>query len=527
MRHTGSGCKKTPWAYWVLFAAAAAAIAPAAGRTEEPLDGGEVVQEKQAPEQAESSKDSPQAQGSLANGVSSQQLPSVKVGNIELKHDEDDGTTVRFKVAAPKGTRFFVQYMHQGVRGASMSNSVWETASDDGAEVTLTFDYRPEFGGNRKQSPLLSQEEILTYEMDVAGVNQPGRVTNVSAAVFTVPAAEKALRVIMSDTERDAVTADGSRRVLVVVPKSQTDRDVSTTSMRTELMVGVYSEASRARRSEAQQLAAHWARYEREIGSAHIQFRLTRTGEGQLAALAPEAVQKILDEANLNEQPENFEAVLNSLWDPAKVKERLWSPVEFFAIGLNTREVRGNDVHLFDGELELDYSAANNQVSVYRAGESRLGRMHITDFRAGGSATSIKVFEQLLLPNNRIALSVGSDKIVADWTTGFVHQMSFRSRGRMSDTFQYGPARYPGGIVLPKLKIELRYRSNELSSLELIYIDKAVLNEGMMADTFKLAAKAGTRVFMFKPDPVSRPGFFAVREDTKDVAELVRAQKSD
>jgi hypothetical protein len=148
--------------------------------------------------------------------------------------------------------------------------------------------------------------------------------------------------------------------------------------------------------------------------------------------------------------------------------------------------------------------------------------MYISDFRVRGSSTGVEKFEQALLPDHRIALSIGSDKIVADWTTGFVHQMSFRSHGRASDTFQFGPTRYPGGIVFPKLKIELTYRSDELTGLELIYIDKAVFNEGMMADTFKLAANAGTRVFIFERDPIARPTSFAVREDTKDVAELVR-----
>jgi hypothetical protein len=55
--------------------------------------------------------------------------------------------------------------------------------------------------------------------------------------------------------------------------------------------------------------------------------------------------------------------------------------------------------------------------------------------------------------------------------------------------------------------------------LELIFVDEAKFNEGMMADTFKRAARAGTKVFLFERDPVARPGFFAVRED---VAELVR-----
>jgi hypothetical protein len=72
------------------------------------------------------------------------------------------------------------------------------------------------------------------------------------------------------------------------------------------------------------------------------------------------------------------------------------------------------------------------------------------------------------------------------------------------------------------LKIELRYTSNELSRLELIYIDEAVFNQGAVGDTFKLAAKAGTKVFILKPDPVARSQFIAVREDTTDVAALVR-----
>jgi hypothetical protein len=269
-------------------------------------------------------------------------------------------------------------------------------------------------------------------------------------------------------------------------------------------------------------LAARWSRQAHEIGSARIKFRLSRPGEQSLARLSPEQVRKVIDEAKLAENPENFEAVLKKLWEPSQLHDRLWSPGEFHSIGLMTRENRDWGVRLFDGEWDLDYSVPNKQISVFRAGESRQSRLQIGDFRLQGSSENFVRLDHVLEPNNQIVFSIGSNRLVADWTTGFIYERSSRSSNGVSEIFQFAPTGYAGGIVFPKLKIELRYTSNELSRLELIYVDEAAFNQGAVGDTFKLAAKAGTNVFIFKPDPVARSQFIAVREDTTDVAALVR-----
>ena len=293
---------------------------------------------------------------------------------------------------------------------------------------------------------------------------------------------------------------------------------------RSEMVVGIYPEEPQNRLTEIQQLATRWSRQVREIGSAHIKFRIARTGESRLAPLSREKVNSILDEAKLEEHPENFEAVLAKLRETPATEKRLSTPGEFYSIGLMTRESWGDRVHVFDGEWDLDYSAANNQISVFRAGESRTALLQVGDFRVQRGRMDFAQFAQELQPNNRIVLTAGGNKILADWTTGFVHQIS-RTGSDAEDTFQFAPTRYPGGIVFPKLKIELRYSSNELSRLELVYIDDAVFNQGTVGDTFKLAAKAGTNVFMFKPDPVARPSFLRVGEDTADVVGLIRERE--
>ncbi|MEX2141376.1 MAG: M56 family metallopeptidase [Pirellulales bacterium] len=526
MRHTGLGHKKTPWAYWILFAVAAGVIVPVAGRTEEPANGVQTVQAQDTKGSAEAkpAESSRQSQPSTAKEKGSPPAAAnIDVSNVELMKGDKAGTAIlTFDVDAPKGTRFFVAYMHHAVRGAYGQNAVWEIVGDQGANVRVELSYSLDFKGDRRQNPLMTQERMLSYRMEAEGVGQPGFTTNVSAPLLTVAADDRVMRVVKTSDDRDATTQKGQRRVLVVVPKSEAEKPIAETSKRTELVVGLYTDGEKKERSEAEQLAAHWGRQAHEIGSAHIECRMSRFGEDRLAPLNPEQVNAILENAQLNDNAENFEAVLTKLLAPDAARERLWSPVEFYAIGLKTREDLPRGIHVFDGELDLDYDEANNQISVYRAGESRLGRMHITDFRVRTSASGLERFEQELLPNNRIALRVAGDKIVADWMTGFVYESIVRSRGRATDTYQFAPMRYPGGIVFPKLKIELTYRSDELDGLELIYIDKAEFNEGMMADAFKLAAKTGTKVFMFKRDPVARPESFAIREDTKDVAELVR-----
>jgi hypothetical protein len=342
--------------------------------------------------------------------------------------------------------------------------------------------------------------------------------------LLTVAPEERVTKIFSSVAQRDAVTASGWRRVLLFVPKNEADKELSKTTKRSEMVVGIYPEEPRNRLTEIQQLAAHWARQVREIGSAHIKFRRAGTGESRLAPLSREKVNSILDEAKLNDHPENFEAVLAKLRAKPAAEERLSTPGEFYSIGLLTRENRDKDVRLFDGEWDLDYSAAINQISVFRAGESRTSRLQVGNFRIQRGRMDYTQFAQELQPSNRIVLTAGGNKILADWTTGFVDQIS-RTGGDAEDTFQFAPTRYPGGIVFPKLKIELRYRSNELSRLELIYVDEAVFNQGTVGDTFKLAAKAGTNVFIFKPDPAAQPRFIRIDEDTADVARLIRQRE--
>src|SRR5262245_52268690 len=62
--------------------------------------------------------------------------PEIKLTNVDLSTDPKQGTaTIRFHVDEPAGTRFYVSYNHQGVRGAAGTNYIWEIARDGGADV--------------------------------------------------------------------------------------------------------------------------------------------------------------------------------------------------------------------------------------------------------------------------------------------------------------------------------------------------------------------------------------------------------
>ena len=477
---------------------------------------------------------------------------AIKIENVESAPAVDRGTaTFRFKVDAPAGTRFYISYQHQGVRGAASTNSIWEIAGANGADVELSLGYRPEFQGDRSVSVLDSSEARLEYRLNVKGcTNSPGHVTIVSAPIFRTATEERQVFLPKSSSDDFATTEDGTRRLLLAVPKVEGGEQKGpanppTRVPRTELIVGLDKAAPHAEPDPLQQLLVRWGRQRDEVGTAHIRYRISRGGGGTLAPLSQARVNEILAAADLDNHPENFaDAIRKMMSVDVREQSRMdkpWSEAEFYMLGLRTRdEIASSFIRIYDGEWDFDYDLHNNQISVHRAGESHAKRQTLRDFRLAPPQFGDNKPEIKLLPSGDAELTNGvGGKYSALWTaspsTGFIHGHSHAiepgsddptSRVKFArDEFQFGAKTYPGRIVFPNLIVRTGFVSDKLTSLEMILIDSAEFNDSMQKSQLNLSAPAKAKVFLMKKDPVKPPKFLSLPKDVDDVAGFLHAQK--
>ena len=92
--------------------------------------------------------------------------PEIKVTDVELLAGNEAGEMdLHFKVDAPAGRRFYLEYTHKKVRGAAMMTQVWESTGKV-ASIELKFAYFPEFQGDRSVNVLESNAERLRCDIN-------------------------------------------------------------------------------------------------------------------------------------------------------------------------------------------------------------------------------------------------------------------------------------------------------------------------------------------------------------------------
>ena len=459
--------------------------------------------------------------------------PSFTVENFKLIAGDKPGSVeLSFTVDAPPGTRFFLSYQHGNVRGASSTYHVWETAGPEPTDVKISMGYRPDFNGDRTVSVLSSQEKNVDFRVVVTNCKKnAGISTIVSAPIFSVAAEERVLKVVTDFTDAEATMKSGDCRLLSVTRKM--DGEPHDTMPSTQMHVGLYKDTPIVQPTPQMQLLRRWKQQHQEIGSAHIKYRCLRQGSGELIELNRDQVNAILAEFELNDHPEAFPDAARKLLDRPEIMDKPWSELEFHCIGLKTRENADWYTRVFDGELDLKFGFANKQIDVQEGRTSRIHRTTLADFRILGlpDNAELEAFEIKSLPSGRILLErkteSSSSEWLADLTTGFIrHRLSISRHNagieQASEDYQYAPTTFHGGIVFPKLMVRTRYVKDSLTSLEMRMLDNVELNEGFPRDTFKLAAKADTKVLIYGEDTIAEPAYMEINVDTPDVAAAVR-----
>ena len=408
--------------------------------------------------------------------------PEIKVTDVEMLAGNEAGEMdLHFKVDAPAGRRFYLEYTHKKVRGAFAMTQVWESTGKV-ASIELKITYFPEFQGDRTVNVLESNAERLRCDINAKDCKgYLGLTTIISPPLLNTPADRRYLTLITSPSDWAAVVnvaGQKARRILFdcekpAEGKKLEDQDPDKIEPRSEFIVGFYDEPVQPAWAAPVPRPAVPARpIGPDIRTAHIKYRVINTGSTTLAPLSSAEVKEVLVAADLEHHPEDFASVAAKLFLPEKAHDAVASAGEFFYSRGKHRENMPGWTHVVDEDWNLRESPQNHQIDVTPKGASRVASLNVGDFLGRGRA--------------------GTDK--------------------------YGLKKYADGIEAPTLTVRTRFVDGKLGSLEMLFIDSAEFNEPVDEKEFALAAKAGTHVFIYRNnDPIAQPRFVPISSEVPDL----------
>jgi hypothetical protein len=267
-----------------------------------------------------------------------------------------------------------------------------------------------------------------------------------------------------------------------------------------------------ADRKLLEELSAKWEAQQSEVATAYMRYRLISTGPSGVGDLTSKDVRRFVGSVNLAQRPDDLRLLFQKLHNHAYATDVLrrhthpWSVMEFYTEGSRTREDRHGsgetDLHVFDGEQEVLTDSANRQADIYR-GRSAYLRRTLGHFRFVPPSTGIEALVVKGRSAEGIVLKWRDEKssleeVVVDGATALVTRMSEPGRELLQRDF----VTYSGNIVFPSLVVHARYKpSGTLSDLTITLVEEARFNEDLPANTFSVAAAAGTNVFDHRGGP--------------------------
>jgi beta-lactamase regulating signal transducer with metallopeptidase domain/protocatechuate 3,4-dioxygenase beta subunit len=460
----------------------------------------------------------------------------VKIDDIRDEFLPDKkARRLSFRVHVKKGERFCVTITEKSKRrDFAMGNILFESEQDEPIPVTMTFF---EHDRNKTDGDVFKgTADLITVDSAVRGVYPPGVTQLVSTLLGDLPPNEREIVVPKSDSDWGAVGADG-RRVLLVYPKGKKAETFESIEPRAEIVVAMQSHSERrpTKPDPVARLNTIWSRQQSEIGTAQIEFLHVNMGRSNVQSLSPEDVEKIIADAQLADHPENLQSVLAKILTADTPKDAPNSRRTFYCVGSKSRENysvdgRLEEVRYIDGTIDLSYCAANQQVDIISAENSRLGHVSLGDFRISPSSLQLPPAEFQTRTNEAGQFVIASDKtpnlpsIIADPATGFVYRRTTRGDGKIvRDEYQFGQVKYEPNIVYPKLKISFSYSipSGELNSVEAFRIDSAKFNEAFPADAFTIALPPPLKLYDYRKDGFHSQ-FHSIKTEEPDLINNIR-----
>jgi len=244
-----------------------------------------------------------------------------------------------------------------------------------------------------------------------------------------------------------------------------------------------------------------------EIFSANIRYRwhlaTYRRGEN-----TPDRVHALLEEHDLVADPDSLRDLVNALVPEPATIDPPWEMRTFQMLGEKRRADTSQDViQLVDGTHEMEYEGSNEQLTIGDRGYSDVHLTDVTDFRSylpsppgglkvedfcvaerGGNQVTL---ETILPPDAPVGTVPG--RYTFDLSTGIMTRSTRYIGNRISrEVWQLALTEYPGGIVMPAVRIDTRYRGGRLKSLRVFLIEEAEFNGPVSENQFVMPVAAGT-----------------------------------
>lgn len=280
-------------------------------------------------------------------------------------------------------------------------------------------------------------------------------------------------------------------------------------------------------------LLARIAAHQEEIFSAQVKYRWTLVSFAN-PDNTPERVRTLLPNYDLLGDPDSLRDLVTTLGPEPAPGDPPWETRTFSMLGDKRRaDTSQNVIQLVDSEHEMTYEGTNSQLRIEHRGRSSIHRTMIEDFRSypppgryGLKADDFRIVgrtgEQLtlefVLPPGAPAEMVPS-RFTFDLTSGVMtHSVEYVRDQLDREIWQLALTEYPGGIVMPALRIAAGYRKGRLNSLRVFIIEEAEYNGPVPEDRFVMPVAAGT-VLVDDRFPETRVG--RTKSATDDVRSIL------
>jgi hypothetical protein len=259
--------------------------------------------------------------------------------------------------------------------------------------------------------------------------------------------------------------------------------------------------------AELDRLTALWETQRKEIQTAKIEadhFELHAMG-----SVDQQGIDRFIRALETRLQNDaavaDLQAVTKTL--PLEPKTKAWGKLLFILDGeaVRTRETwlwddgsEGVSDVSYDGKVEVQYQSTSRQVNILQ-GRSKLRMVGLSDLRlvpalGRGTVTVTRDAEPGVLQ-----VSQGDFKMRVYERSGLVRDRD-HVLGRRR-TLQYQPAQFAGGVVFPRVTVQLRMQADSLRlrSIEIFRIRSADFNVAIQPDEFSVPIPARTRVVDRRP----------------------------
>jgi hypothetical protein len=285
-----------------------------------------------------------------------------------------------------------------------------------------------------------------------------------------------------------------------------------------------------------------WEIQEKEIATANIKFR---QAHGQTIApplcraVSPQEALKIIDAIDYSDPSTAFDSLVKQLlidYSYISAHELYYSyPKTLLKTKVSeiNRQYIKNDLEeyvvLFDGKDTIRVDPLNNQIDV------TLGGFPYSLFilRSPPFILPLKIRDTFSFQKTEQFFEIttvdenSGSKIVVDIEDGLLYYRSvfLKDDGKIGknlgrDRFQRCFFSSPGGIVFPRVSVEINYENDVANVIDIYLIEESVFNNVIDDSVFKVSAPEKTHVWDYRYNE-NRPAFNKLQSDTEDVMTVV------